>query len=380
MRPPPSSYPMHAPVAPAMGYTPSHSAYFAEKAKRVICMEIASDVPVHVGAVELKLKTRSSRVLFYRIRDFTTIQALMKTNGWMSFCLPPQPVEIIVDYDPNHAKKGAFKQAMFGESVTPLFDDKTNFEIFIKQAIYTQPRKSGGLTFKQTFVHDAPMQAKLLEMEMCLLSFGSGVLSGCHAWMTNFIKIHGKPDFEIPLMRFVQGGLAISEDGSKIFLIEEAIRVIEHGPFHKFMHNRNVKPIPLKDADDATRGRFLAFTQHLQYWMTLKLFFLSNYQGGKGLLTDPQVLSTSELGAIFAEGNISSGFASLEQDHICNEFCTFFQLRIDYQDWPTDSESPLSKSPESPPDRSQRNDGGIEASDGPFLNTLQSDMDISAIS
>ncbi|KAJ7695732.1 hypothetical protein B0H17DRAFT_930365 [Mycena rosella] len=181
--------------------------------------------------------------------------------------------------------------------------------------------------------------------------------------MARYIRTHGQPSFDIPQMRFVQAGLGLSEDGTKVFLIEESIRPTLHGPFRKFMNNRNGIPIALPDPDDAVLGRFLAFTQHLQYWMTLKLFFISDYQGGKGLLTDPQVLSSSELGNIFAEGNVSSGYQSFERDHVCNEFCKFFDLRTDYADWPIESGSRLSKSSPSEPGSSKAH------LSGPLFNT-----------
>ncbi|KAJ7699616.1 hypothetical protein B0H17DRAFT_1049036 [Mycena rosella] len=224
---------------------------------------------------------------------------------------------------------------MFGESVTPLFNDRTNYEICVKQAFYTEPTQSAGVQLMQTVIHDTPFQAKLLVMEMRLLAFGTAALNGCYKWMARYIRIHGQPSFDIPQMRFVQAGLGLSEDGTKVFLIEESILL----------------------------GRFLAFTQHLQYWMTLKLFFISDYQGGKGLLTDPQVLSSSELGNIFAEGNVSSGYQSFERDHVCNEFCKFFDLRTDYANWPIDSGSRLSKSSPSEPGSSKAH------LNGPLFNT-----------
>ncbi|KAJ7512705.1 hypothetical protein B0H11DRAFT_2301998, partial [Mycena galericulata] len=221
---------------------------------------------------------------------------------------------------------GAFKLAMFGESKQPLFDNKTNYEICLKQAYYSEPTQCAGATVTQTLLHDAGHQAKLLEMEMRVLAFGSATLNNCYKFMERFMRTHGRPSFPIPDLRFIQAGLAISEDGKQVFLVEESIRSSLNGEFRKFINNRNVIPTTFTDLDDAMRGRFLAFTQHLQYWLTLKLFFISDYQGTSQLLTDPQVLSSSELGAIFAEGNVSSGYHSLERDHVCNEYCKFFQL------------------------------------------------------
>jgi hypothetical protein len=41
------------------------------------------------------------------------------------------------------------------------------------------------------------------------------------------------------------------------------------------------------------------------------------------------------LGIIFASGNIPAGHEVFESDHICNKFCKFFQLPVDYKAWAT---------------------------------------------
>jgi hypothetical protein len=40
----------------------------------------------------------------------------------------------------------------------------------------------------------------------------------------------------------------------------------------------------------------------------------------------------SDLGHIFAEGNIPATFQSFETDHVCNRFCMRFGLPADYED------------------------------------------------
>jgi hypothetical protein len=40
---------------------------------------------------------------------------------------------------------------------------------------------------------------------------------------------------------------------------------------------------------------------------------------------------------LFADGNISTGFASFETDHTCNKFCRFFELSTDYANWGSSS-------------------------------------------
>ncbi|KAJ7265655.1 hypothetical protein C8J57DRAFT_1069332, partial [Mycena rebaudengoi] len=55
--------------------------------------------------------------------------------------------------------------------------------------------------------------------------------------------------------------------------------------------------------------------------------------GGDTLLTDPQILTADEVGSVFVDGNVASGYASFELDHKCNDFCQFFKLPTDYSNW-----------------------------------------------
>jgi hypothetical protein len=102
------------------------------------------------------------------------------------------------------------------------------------------------------------------------------------------------PPFNIPRIRFVDAGLALSysQRGSKVpakggskagsscggYLVEE---FIEGGPdeFVKFIHNMDSNP--LLDYDDYRYelALFFAFTQHVQYIKTGGLAFISDYQG-----------------------------------------------------------------------------------------------------
>jgi hypothetical protein len=99
--------------------------------------------------------------------------------------------------------------------------------------------------------------------------------------------------FDIPRVRFVEAGLALSycqqdtgvkKPASKAasiragFLLEE---VIDGGDadFVKYIHNMD--PNPLLDPDEFGYdfALFLAFTQHVQYVKTGGLVFISDYQG-----------------------------------------------------------------------------------------------------
>ncbi|KIJ99773.1 hypothetical protein K443DRAFT_8178 [Laccaria amethystina LaAM-08-1] len=60
--------------------------------------------------------------------------------------------------------------------------------------------------------------------------------------------------------------------------------------------------------------------QHVQYVKTKKRAYVADFQGGTTLLTDPQILTNSDLGHVFSEGNIPAMFQSFETSHLCNRF------------------------------------------------------------
>lgn len=43
----------------------------------------------------------------------------------------------------------------------------------------------------------------------------------------------------------------------------------------------------------------------------------------------------SDLGTIFASGNLHTAFNGFTTDHKCNKFCNFFSLPTDYATWVT---------------------------------------------
>jgi len=81
------------------------------------------------------------------------------------------------------------------------------------------------------------------------------------------------------------------------------------------LNNTSAVPCHFVDEDDNDRAAFLAFAQHVQYFKTKKRAYIADFQGGANLLTDPQILTSGELGYIFAEGNLPETFKSFETDH-----------------------------------------------------------------
>ncbi|KZT57624.1 hypothetical protein CALCODRAFT_482957 [Calocera cornea HHB12733] len=155
-------------------------------------------------------------------------------------------------------------------------------------------------------------------------------------WVDNYLKANpGSPacTLELPKTRFVMAGLFQHQHGEQsdaraglVVLIEELIQSKEtSGGFLKFISNRSPKPRFTSGAA-GTVAHFLSFLQHVQYNMTEKQAFVSDYQGSLTLLSDPQILSHPDLGPIFGDGNVSEAFKHFEPKHPCNDYCRAFGL------------------------------------------------------
>ncbi|KAJ7683054.1 hypothetical protein B0H14DRAFT_3677535 [Mycena olivaceomarginata] len=74
---------------------------------------------------------------------------------------------------------------------------------------------------------------------------------------------------------------------------------------------------------------FLSFTQHVQYYKTAGMVYLSDLQGTLERLTDPQIMTSPSIGDgidLFGDGNVPAAFAAFPAEHACNKFCAWFKL------------------------------------------------------
>ena len=122
-------------------------------------------------------------------------------------------------------------------------------------------------------------------MEISCLVWARVLLDLVYKFIDKGIALHGEPPFHIPQMRFVDAALAVehnmaeSTDG-RVFLLEEVIGENE-GRFRKYVNNVSAVPVPFGNGDDEERALFLTFAQHVQYFKTKKLAFVSDFQGEK---------------------------------------------------------------------------------------------------
>ena len=103
-----------------------------------------------------------------------------------------------------------------------------------------------------------------------------------YKFMEKEVTVHGLPAFEVPQMRYVQAGLAITNDAEgrqNAYLLEEFIDSEAPDWFVKYLNNNSAKPYRFKDEERSIRAEFLSFAQHVQFIETGGQAFVSDLQG-----------------------------------------------------------------------------------------------------
>ena len=93
-----------------------------------------------------------------------------------------------------------------------------------------------------------------------------------------------KLPFHIPQLCFIWAAIMIEQSlltsvKKATFLLEDVIDENMEETFRKYLNNVSPEPLVMKTKEDKERAKFLAFSQHVQYWKTKKQVFVCNYQG-----------------------------------------------------------------------------------------------------
>ncbi|KAJ7704236.1 hypothetical protein B0H16DRAFT_1637812 [Mycena metata] len=240
-----------------------------------------------------------------------------------SYLEGPITITLQLDLRPKSQKVGGFKMACFGQSFPPLFADNS---ICAKRSFYTTKGSDGVTNY---LPHPTQRQSQDLMTEMLCSTWAAALLENVYDNIDRFLAAHSPGSLQtltIPRMRFVRAAFAaegkqlLPASSRALFLLEERIHEESEGKFRKYINNR--APIPTSFPDGAN------------YKLTHGLAFVSDYQGGDTLLTDPQVMSDPSLGDIFATGNIPSGCQDFPAEHTCNKYCEYFKISNDFDPMP----------------------------------------------
>ncbi|KAJ7473367.1 hypothetical protein FB451DRAFT_1367350 [Mycena latifolia] len=165
-------------------------------------------------------------------------------------------------------------------------------------------------------------------MEANVLLWAISIMTFTYSFIQHFIdNSPHNPPFDIPEVRFVRAGVAVVHEQAtgpvinaraRAYLIEELIDE-EHDGFHKFINNGSAVPVLTANKSLSTLADFLSFTQHVQFYKTGGMVYISDLQGTTNLLTDPQIMTSPSIGdgvEIFGEGNVPAAFNAFKEQHV----------------------------------------------------------------
>ncbi|KAH6870884.1 hypothetical protein BKA70DRAFT_1451677 [Coprinopsis sp. MPI-PUGE-AT-0042] len=219
---------------------------------------------------------------------------------------------------------------------------------------------------------DVVSDFEILKMELVMLDTARDMVD----WVKKAEEKHYQqlegiaaiPSNELPVVEYVRGCLAFAaKDHSErlsfpfgarsVWMIENMIQ----GKFTKFICNR--KAVTLSEAAETypKASRYLEYLQHMTFVQSGYKAFISDLQGcvvgNRITLTDPQIMTCQYVSQtiwrttlihvpeakgkvpyppLFASGNLKSAAHAFWFEHVCNEFCRFFNLQplvTQYQDY-----------------------------------------------
>ncbi len=221
--------------------------------------------------------TKVVRVLVRPVLVFNTFRELCKAamdGSGMSYLGDEQIQDLVLDMSQENLKSGGFKLAMNGKVQTPMFKGHDKL-VCAKQVYYIQDKKKLPWDSRKQIV-------KLMEELKCNV-WARALLSMSYAYIDRFIaeKKNSDPVPVIPSLRFVHCGLAVEQGGRQdAYLLEELIDIHkDKGGYKKYINNDSPDPLPYFQQDDLKVSDFVSSTQHMQYWLTGKLAFVTDYQG-----------------------------------------------------------------------------------------------------
>jgi len=189
--------------------------------------------------------------------------------------------QITLSYRPSDpaAAHGNFKIASVGYTSVSVFDESVSTQVCVKQGFYINPNCSSRK------IYDGPRQAEMLTMELNCIGWASALMTCVYDFMKESEGL-GLPPFDVPHMQYVQCGLAISKpEGHRphsAYLLEEYIETNKTSGknwFVKYLNNSSARPRQFEDPRQTLRAEFLSFAQHVQFWKTEGLAFVSDFQG-----------------------------------------------------------------------------------------------------
>lgn len=208
--------------------------------------------------------------LVYPIKPRPLAELSSDPNFMSNFSEPIQAMLILPRPSDSKPQYGAFKVAIKAKIDPPVAGLGGKSNICAKQFFFKSKEKK--------LVQDGKKQAELLAPEVICLTWAVSLLAQVHIFVTEQLRTRGVPPFPIPSMRFVRAAYAVEVGGDgDVFLLEELIE----GKFTKLINNASadISDASFISLEDADRAEYLSFAQHVMFWKTKGLAFVSDFQG-----------------------------------------------------------------------------------------------------
>lgn len=206
--------------------------------------------------------------------------------------------------------KGAFKTVYAGNLTLYHRTDSglgttRGEEVVVKRMFFSAPKPKGkGSTFGVVDPDNVNLILKRympadelvkITTEATLLYVATSLLGLVYAFIDRYEEENGPPSFDIPRLRFIHGGVAITHAAlgkdalpsssattmRSVSLLEERIHQDgnDENVFLKYIHNTSGKPLLRSDDSRWEIQQFLCFCQHVQYVKSQGLVYTSDFQG-----------------------------------------------------------------------------------------------------
>ncbi|KAF9532558.1 hypothetical protein CPB83DRAFT_738630, partial [Crepidotus variabilis] len=130
-------------------------------------------------------------------------------------------------------------------------------------------------------------ESNLMHHEVNTHGWAQSLLELTYRFINKFISEHGAPPFEVMQFRFVHAVLAYAQkppdvsgksqsSHCAVYMLEE---LLEKEQFVKYIHNTGSIPLPKWHETGFDIAVFLCFIQHVQYQITDRMIFISDFQG-----------------------------------------------------------------------------------------------------
>ncbi|KAK7461696.1 hypothetical protein VKT23_008123 [Stygiomarasmius scandens] len=296
------------------------------------------------GATQAVEARETAQVLLFPVPvvKLSWLMALAKTTDNDALCfssssMPWVPAFLDIEQKSQPQFMGAMKDCRKGQltitgigSRRSLDQDTTVAGLIVAKRFYLKSVLSGSISYSR--LGDYETEKKKTFMEGNVLYWANALVSYAMSWaMQQKQKL--QLQFVVPEIVCVKAGVAVDSAAKSCYVIEERLE----GDWVKLVGNGKATPLVKVNDKDYELAEFLCFLQHVMWWKTGGVGYVSDFQGVvhcsadnnnvKFVISDPQIMTSPKLGdMLFGDGNVSDAFNAFPDDHKCAKLCAMFRV------------------------------------------------------